>query len=111
MVDFPNPQWCDAWGVPPLSDAFRVPVRSGRPVLLIAGTLDGLTPVRNAREVLRTLPNGVLITVTGGAHDNLADDPRVGRLVTEFLVGVPVHDTDITLAPVRSQRSDAAHQR
>lgn len=110
MVDFPNPQWCEAWGVSPLIEAFRTPVRATMPVLIIAGTLDGLTPVQNARDVLRGLTHGALITVVSGAHDNLADDSRVSRLVTQFLMGDRARDTTISLPQIRFETRVAAQQ-
>lgn len=59
---------CAMWGVDPLDRRFKIPVRSDVPVLLVAGTLDSLTPPRWAREVAETLPNSHLVEVEGYAH-------------------------------------------
>ncbi len=52
-------------GNPDVGDAFRTELHSEVPVLLIAGEIDGRTPVPNAEEVLKTLPNGQLIQIRG----------------------------------------------
>ncbi len=69
-MDFPLPEWCDAWGVKQLPDRFRSPLHTSVPVLFIAGTLDGQTPVSNAVEVRKGFRNGVLFTVEGAGHDS-----------------------------------------
>jgi len=65
-LDFPEA--CAGWGVSELDASYRAPVRSARPVLLISGTLDGRTPVRNAEEVKTGLLNAVHLTVDGASH-------------------------------------------
>ena len=56
-------------GVAELDDVFRTPVQSDTPTLFCAGTLDGRTPVSNAKAALRGFPNGQLIVVEGMGHD------------------------------------------
>ena len=47
---------------------YKIPVRSDVPVLLVAGTLDSLTPPSWAREVAETLPNSHLVEVEVYSH-------------------------------------------
>jgi pimeloyl-ACP methyl ester carboxylesterase len=70
MMDFPLPEWCDAWGVEQLPDRFRSPLQTSVTVLFIAGTLDGQTPVSNAVEVRKGFRKGVLFTVQNAGHDS-----------------------------------------
>ena len=59
---------CAMWGVDPIAAGFKVPVRSDVPVLLMAGTLDSLTPPSWAEEVAATLSNSHVVEVEGYAH-------------------------------------------
>jgi pimeloyl-ACP methyl ester carboxylesterase len=68
-IDFPFPQVAEAWGAPDLGDAYRSPLRSDIPILFITGDLDSRTPVRNAEELMQTLPHAQLIVVENAAHD------------------------------------------
>jgi pimeloyl-ACP methyl ester carboxylesterase len=99
-ADYPLPDWCGAWGVASLSAAFRAPIHSDVPVLLVAGTLDGLTPVSNALEVRRGLTRAVLFTIEGGAHDTLVNAPAVRLAIGEFLSGHSLTDTVFAAAPI-----------
>ena len=69
-------------GVAELDEAFRTPVQSDTPTLFCAGTLDGRTPVTNAKAALGGFPNGHLIVVEGMGHDEpaLLLDPQLGFL-------------------------------
>jgi pimeloyl-ACP methyl ester carboxylesterase len=87
VMDVPWPESCPAWGVRDLGAANRAPVRSNVPVLLISGSLDGLTPPANALDALRTLPNGRHLLVEGvahGIHDAYFSSPETLPLVLEF---------------------------
>jgi pimeloyl-ACP methyl ester carboxylesterase len=84
-LDFP--EVCAAWGVKPLDDSFRRPVTSSAPVLLISGTLDGRTPVRNANDALRSLPNGAHLIIDGASHgdDLFLSSPEIVPVMLRFL--------------------------
>lgn len=88
-VNFPFPEICEAWGVPDLGPGSREPVRSDVPALLISGSLDIRTPPADAEEVLRGLPNGVLLSLDGAGHgdDLLLSSPRIAEAVREFFGG------------------------
>ena len=49
---------------------FGAPVRSDIPALLISGTLDGRTPVRNGEEVLEYLPKAQHLIIEGAGHSD-----------------------------------------
>jgi pimeloyl-ACP methyl ester carboxylesterase len=101
-LDFPFPGICEAWGVPELGAAFRAPVRSDVPVLLISGTLDARTPPENAREVRRDLTHAAELLIEGGGHgdDLLLASPEIARHLERFLRGEPTADSAVALPPL-----------
>jgi pimeloyl-ACP methyl ester carboxylesterase len=84
VMAFPLPGVCDVPGLPRLPDAFRTPVRSAVPALLIAGTLDGRTPPANAYEVARGMPQARVLVIEGASHA-LMGHPEAMRATLEFL--------------------------
>ena len=80
--NLPFPFIGEELGVAELDDAFRTSVESDTPTLFCAGTLDGRTPISNAKAALRGFPNGHLIVVEGMGHEEpaLLLDPQVGFL-------------------------------
>ncbi len=63
--------FCDVWPARDAGAAFRTPLASDIPTLIVHGTWDTSTPIENAREVVATLRNGRLIEVDGGTHGAL----------------------------------------
>jgi hypothetical protein len=57
-----------------LPDTFRAPVEAYHPIYIHAGTLDGNTPLQNALEAMKTLPNAHLCIVDGLDHEQAATD-------------------------------------
>jgi pimeloyl-ACP methyl ester carboxylesterase len=86
-LDFP--EHCAGWGVAELDASWRAPVRSSASVLLISGTLDGRTSVRNAAEVLRGLRNGSHLVIASASHgdDLFLSSPRIVPTIVGFLRG------------------------
>lgn len=62
---------CAAWRAPDLGAAFRAPVASDIPTLIVHGTWDTSTPLSNAREVASTLSDVRLVEVEEGGHGAL----------------------------------------
>jgi pimeloyl-ACP methyl ester carboxylesterase len=94
-VDFPHPHVTEAWGAPDVGAAFRGPVRAKTPVLFLVGDLDSRTPVRNAEELMRDLPNAQLIVVENAAHDLNWMQPELREAWPAFLAGKPVEVTRV----------------
>lgn len=86
-MNFPFPEINRAWGMADLGDAFRAPVQSDGPVLFIAGTLDGITPVAQTREIMRGFPRAHLLVVENGGHDSMLGAPGVADAVAGFVAG------------------------
>ena len=62
---------CGAWPRGSLPDGYDAPVASDRPVLLLSGLLDPVTPPRWADSVKRHLTNATHITVPGVGHGTM----------------------------------------
>ena len=88
-VNMPFPEVCAGLGIPELGDAFRAPVRSDVPALLISGTLDGRTPPGNAEEIVKTLPNAVSLVIEGAGHSDplFLSSPKILETMQRFLRG------------------------
>ena len=80
--------------IPMLHDHMPMYARVGRhprPVLLVWGTEDGITPYRCAREVLRAMPRARLATMRGLGHGPFCAAPRVvADAVLAFQRGDPL---------------------
>jgi len=69
-MNFPFPDINRVWSMTDLGDAFRAPVRSEVPTLFVAGTLDGITPVAQTREIMAGFSNRRLLVVTNAGHNS-----------------------------------------
>lgn len=59
---------CKRWPHKPVAAAFKKPVVSQKPVLLISGEMDPVTPPDNAVQAARTLKNSRHLVVPGQGH-------------------------------------------
>jgi pimeloyl-ACP methyl ester carboxylesterase len=75
---------CEVWPRGRRPADFNDPVRSDRPVLLLSGELDPVTPPRYGDEVARHLPNGRHLVLRGQGHSVMATG-CVPRLVARFV--------------------------
>jgi pimeloyl-ACP methyl ester carboxylesterase len=76
---------CDAWPAGVIDDDFHEPVVSDRPVLLLSGELDPVTPPANAERVLASgLSNARHIVGRGQGH-GLAIVGCVPELIADFI--------------------------
>jgi pimeloyl-ACP methyl ester carboxylesterase len=71
ITDFAEERICRAWGVMPLPDELRAPVRSSLPTLFVSGTLDGDAPEADTMEILAGFSKGRHLRVSGAAHVGL----------------------------------------
>jgi pimeloyl-ACP methyl ester carboxylesterase len=98
-INFPGMYLREAWGSPDLGDAFRQPVTSDVPVLILVGDLDPRTPVENGREMLKTLPNGRLVVVENASHQfDVFGSVPIRAVLGQFLKGAPI-DTERIMLP------------
>lgn len=98
--NYPFPEIVAALGIPAAGAAFREPVASDVPTLLVSGTLDASTPPAQAEAVRRTLARTGHLVVEEAGHEDLLFEPEVRARVAAFLGGAAPEDATIALAPL-----------
>jgi pimeloyl-ACP methyl ester carboxylesterase len=70
---------CREWPRGLMDDDFRAPLKSDRPVLILSGSADPVTPPEYAQRAAQGLSNALQITLEGQGHGQLATGcmPRV----------------------------------
>lgn len=86
-LNFPMPHLRGQLGVPDLGDAFRAPVTTAVPTLLVMGTLDGRTYLEAQPDNLRGFSNHVRIDVENAGHNVWMTSPEITPAVIAFLKG------------------------
>jgi len=84
---------CEVWPKGRRPADFNDPVRSDRPVLLLSGQLDPVTPPRYGDEVVRHLPNGRHLVAPGQGH-NVFGSGCAPRLMARFIAAANAKDLD-----------------
>ena len=92
-MNFPKPALCDLPGLTRLHEAFRQPLLSNVPALLVVGSFDGRTPVANAHEVAQGMPNAQVLVVENASH-SVMGHPEVLRQTVELF-----HDAGKSFMP------------
>ncbi|WP_333591941.1 alpha/beta hydrolase [Brevundimonas sp.] len=82
-----------------LGDDFRAPIRIETPALLVAGSLDGRTPLEEQAEVIAQFQNKTRVLVENAGHNVFEAHPEVQNLLVRFFREDAVSDTDLTLPP------------
>jgi pimeloyl-ACP methyl ester carboxylesterase len=98
-INFPFPEICAGMPVPDAGEAFRAPLRSNVPALLISGTLDGRTRPRQAEELRMTMPNAEHLVIVGAGHSDplFLSSPKILEAMKAFLRGERLAERYITL--------------
>ena len=102
-LNFPMPQLAGAVPGVDLGESFRAPIRSDRPALLIAGSLDGRTVLAEQDEVAAQFRHKARVIVENAGHNVFEAHPDVQRLLVRFFHGEAVKDTRLTLPPPKFQ--------
>jgi hypothetical protein len=89
------------WDVPLHDEAFRAPIVSDLPVLLVSGTLDSNAPPYQAELARLGLMQSVHLVVDNAGHEDLLPDEHVRAAIVSFLAGNDVRDLRLALPPVR----------
>lgn len=102
-INAPFPEVCAGVNVPDAGDAFRAPLRSDVPALLISGTLDGRTRPRQAEELRMGMPNAQHLVIDGAGHSDplFLSSPKILEAMKAFLRGEPLRERVIALPPFR----------
>ena len=78
---------------------FRAPIRIDTPALLVAGSLDGRTPLEEQAEVIAQFQNKSQVLVENAGHNVFEAHPEVQTLLVKFFREEAVGDAKLTLAP------------
>lgn len=84
---------CSVWPRGVMEADFKKPVTSDKPVLLLSGQDDPITPPSNAEHAAQTLPNSLSLVVPGQGHGN-AMRGCVPRLMAQFVIAASVRNLD-----------------
>jgi pimeloyl-ACP methyl ester carboxylesterase len=86
-LNFPMPHLRGQLGVADLGDAFRAPVTTAVPTLLVMGTLDGRTYLEAQPDNLRGFSRHHRIDVENAGHNVWMTSPEIAPAVIAFLKG------------------------
>ncbi len=75
---------CKAWSSAALAPADVAPVRSNRPVLILSGALDPITPVRFGTETRARFPNGGLVVFPNQGHGIITGSKCAQTIIEAF---------------------------
>jgi pimeloyl-ACP methyl ester carboxylesterase len=90
---------CAIWPHGTRPPDFHAPLRSDKPVLVLEGELDPVTPPRYGEQVVANLPNARLLVARGQGH-NVIGRGCIPRLVEEFVDALAPKDLDASCADV-----------
>ena len=96
-LNFPMPHLLGAVPGADLGDAFRAPIRTETPALLVAGTLDGRTPLEEQAEVAAQFQRKSRVWVENAGHNVFEAHPDIEDLLVRFFRGEAVGDTRLSL--------------
>ena len=87
---------CELWPRAAIESKYAEPVRSDKPVLILTGEWDPVTPPSQGDAVAKTLPNSLHIVVNDGAHGfgGLVGVDCIQRLMGQFVERGTVKDLD-----------------
>lgn len=104
-INFPGMYLAEAWQVAELPAAFRIPVASAVPTLILVGDLDVRTPVANAEKIAATLSGARTVIVRNAAHQfGLFGSAPLRDLLRRFVRGQEPSEREIALPPPAFQR-------
>lgn len=98
-LNFPMPQLLGVVPGVDLGAGFRAPFRIDHPALLVAGTLDGRTPMSEQDEVAAQFRHKSRVIVENAGHNVFEAHPDVQGLLVRFFRGEAVADTRLALPP------------
>jgi len=96
-LNYPMPHLLGAIPGVDLGEDFRAPIRIPNPTLLVAGSLDGRTPLEEQAEVAAQFRNKAQILVQNAGHNVFEAHPQVQDLLVRFFKSEAVVDTTLTL--------------
>ena len=99
-LNFPMPHLAGLIPGLDLGEAFRAPIRVPHPALLVAGTLDGRTPLEEQAEVAEQFERRSRVFVENAGHNVFEAHPEVQALLVRFFGGEALApETRLALPP------------
>ena len=98
-LNFPVPHLLGAIPGIDLGEGFRSPIRIDHPTLLVAGSLDGRTPLEEQADVAAQFTRKSRILVENAGHNVWESHPEVRARLIRFFAGEEGLDTTLTLPP------------
>jgi pimeloyl-ACP methyl ester carboxylesterase len=96
-LNFPMPHLLGAVPGVDLGEAFRAPIRIETPALLVAGTLDGRTPLEEQAEVAAQFQRKSRVFVENAGHNVFEAHPEIQDLLVRFFRGETIADARLSL--------------
>lgn len=89
---------CELWPRATIDSRYAEPVRSDKPVLIVTGEWDPVTPPAHGDAVAKTLSNSLHVVVPDGAHgvDGLENIDCLERIIRQFISSGTIKDVDTT---------------
>ena len=97
--NFPMPHLAGAIPGIDLGPNFRASIHIDTPALLVAGSLDGRTPLEEQAEVIAQFQRKSQILVENAGHNVFEAHSEVQPLLVKFFAEEPVAHTTLTLPP------------
>lgn len=87
---------CAIWPTADVPEDFHEPVATDRPVLIVVGELDPVTPPRHARAVAERMPESLVVLVPRGHHafDSLTNQDCLEGLYRDFIESGTIRGLD-----------------
>ena len=87
---------CELWPRGTNDRNYAEPVRSDKPVLIVTGEWDPVTPPAHGDAVAKTLKNSLHVVIPDGAHglDGLENIQCLNQIITQFISRGAVKDMD-----------------
>jgi len=91
-LNFPWTSLGEELGLPDLGEGFRAPLTSEVPAFFVSGTMDGRTPVSNAREVMKGFRHVTHLILDQAGHDDdlWISSSTIAERVARFFSGASV---------------------
>jgi len=90
---------CEVWPRGARPDDFHAPLKSDKPILVLEGEFDPVTPPRYGEQLLKGLTNARLLVAKGQGH-NVIGRGCIPRLVADFVDRLAPKDLDTHCADV-----------
>ena len=86
---------CDVWPRGKMAADFAQPVKSSKPILILSGALDPVTPPRYGDEVKKNFPNSIHVVAPNVGH-GVSIRGCGPKLIKKFIESASISELDVT---------------